>query len=592
MTYFNKSNITNRADIIPIFFGITCILLLSCQLLSFNYLTDTAKLGTCANIISAIAQSAIIISPYFILNGKWRGLIILPMIIIPIFLYANILYFRDFNDLMGFHTMFGVENANGDVLSAAFSSYRHPDLFIIIPVLIFILSYILLFKKFTKGIFSKQFKIYAFNTCLLLFVLSQCYAVKKIEKDFPKTVEAYKVINSENFFYNKFQGNPRKYRMAYYSFVPYVVRELFDVIKSEYRKPTKSEQKAISDFMTKPALPLLPEYDSLPGNSQKNLIMIIVESFDSDLLYMSPNSKPALPKLWKIINEAEHQIILDNVIPQIGQGRSSDGQFIYNTGIIPNPTTPVAMAHPNAKYPSLARAFNRNARAFDIGNPLQWNKVPMAKSYGYIRLHTDNELHKNMKVLGGRDAALFTNSLPIISKMKQPFLATLCTMDMHDPYDVFGWHPSDAWTDKSFSGQERIYIEKGRQFDNALDIFVQGLKDSGLYENTIIAILSDHTARENRLTGTHFTHPRIPAIILNSGMSIRSSVPLLQTDIYPTLLDLTGRSGYEWRGFGTSVLRNPSLKSGINYNLTDSISTDPVKQHLADIMMETGYWRK
>ena len=331
--------------------------------------------------------------------------------------------------------------------------------------------------------------------------------------------------------------------------------------------------------MNMPVSPLISGFDSLPDNRQKNLILIVVESFDSDLLYMRPNGKPALPNLWRIINEADSKIILDNIIPQIGQGRSSDGRFLYQTGIIPNPTSPVAMNHPVAHYPSLARAFSGNAKEFDMGAPLQWNKIPMSKSYGYRKIHTETDLCKNMKRLGGRDAALFTNSLPLLKEMKQPFLATLCTMDMHDPYDTFGWKPSDAWTDKTFSPQERVYIEKGRQFDKALANFIAGLKECGLYDNSVIAIVSDHTARENRLNGTHFIHPKIPAIILNSGVNLKSNEELYQCDIYPTLLDLTGRSDYSWRGFGNSVLREKR-------DLSPEYSC-----HLSTLMMDTGQWK-
>lgn len=52
------------------------------------------------------------------------------MVLVPIYLYANLLYYRNFNDMMGFSTMFGVQNATGVVADSAFSSVKLGDLWI------------------------------------------------------------------------------------------------------------------------------------------------------------------------------------------------------------------------------------------------------------------------------------------------------------------------------------------------------------------------------------------------------------------------------------------------------------------------------
>lgn len=514
------------------------------------------------------------------------------MTLVPVFLYANLLYYRNFHDLMGFKTMFGFSNLTGTVSDSAFASVQMADLWFLIPYLIFLSFYILWWRKFSVSSFSTIVKIYATAGILALFVFTQTRLVKRAESKFnAKTCSPELSTVSESFYYNKFQDYMRTYRLRYYSLVPYVVREFYDFVKPEYRKATEEEIAKIDEFLKTKQSPLLESFDSLPDNRDKNLIVIVVESLNSDALYLTVDSQPAMPELWRSIEEAPSVILADNIIPQIGDGRSSDGRFIYNTGIIPPPHDPVAMNHPNAHYPSLAKAFDGNAEEFDIGNPVQWNKGPLSKSYGYRKIHVADELSANMGKLGGRDAALLVNSVPKLAKMKQPFLATLCTMDMHDPYTWFKWNDGGFPSDSAYTQKELVYLRKVRQFDRALSKFISKLKEAKLYDNSVIAIVSDHTARESCLDGDHFSHMRIPMIILNSGLNLNTSMPIVQTDVYPTLLDVMGRNDYQWRGFGTSLFRNPGLVESKMYSLNDSIAPDPSLQRLSETMLSTGWFK-
>ena len=132
-------------------------------------------------------------------------------------------------------------------------------------------------------------------------------------------------------------------------------------------------------------------------------------------------------------------------------------------------------------------------------------------------------------------------------------------MDMHDPYEKFDWRRSDVWSDNSLSQSEKVYVEKLRQFDTALKNFIEALKKEGLYEMSVIVIAGDHNARESMLVGKKFTGREIPFIILNSGLGIKTHAPVAQVDLFPTILDIMGKRDVRWRGFGTSLLRNPAV---------------------------------
>lgn len=580
------------SNLIPIGFFMICVAVLSTQIMALFLLAEIADYGITLQICMAVSDSLLILSPYLLLKPRWRRTIIVPMTLIPIFLYANLLYYRNFHDIMGFKTMFGFSNLTGTVSDSAFASVQNADLWFLIPFVVFILLYAVWWRRFAVSSFSTIQRIYSMVVILALFAFTQSRLIAHTESRYnPETCSLKSSVNSETFYYNKFKDYMRTYRLRYYSLVPYFFREFYDYVKPEYRTASVEERKMINEFISRKDPEILDYFDSLPDNKGKNLILIVVESLNSDALYLTVNSQPAMPNLWNLIGEASSVIIADNVIPQIGDGRSSDGRFIYNTGILPPPHDPVAMSHPNANYPSLAKAFNGNAEEFDIGNPLQWNKGPMSKSYGYRKIHVADELSANMGKLGGRDGALLVNSVPKMAKMQQPFLATLCTMDMHDPYTGFKWNDGGFPSDSAYTQKELVYLRKVRQFDRALSKFVSRLKEANLYDNSVIAIVSDHTARESCLDGNHFIHARIPLIIFNSGVNLRTSMPVVQTDIYPTLLDIMGRGDYKWRGFGSSMLRNPSVLADDKHTLNDTIPSDPELLCLSELMLSTGWFK-
>ena len=479
------------ANLIPIGFFVICVAVLSTQIMALFLLAEIADFGIPLQICMSVSDSLLILSPYFLLKPRWRRTIIVPMTFLPIFLYANLLYYRNFRDIMGFKTMFGFSNLTGTVSDSAFASVQTVDLWFLIPFLIFISLYVIWWRRFAVSSFSTIFKIYVSVGILALFAFTQSRLVTLAASRYnPETCSTDLSAVSETFHYNKFKDYMRTYRLRYYSLVPYIFREFYDYVKPEYRSATEEEHRAITEFLSRKQPEILDRFDSLPDNKGKNLILIVVESLNSDALYLKVNSQPAMPNLWKLIDDASSVILADNVIPQIGDGRSSDGRFIYNTGILPPPHDPVAMSHPHANYPSLAKAFDGNAEEFDIGNPLQWNKGPLSKSYGYRKIHVADELSANMGKLGGRDGALLVNSVPKMAKMRQPFLATLCTMDMHDPYTSFKWNDGGFSADSTYTQKELVYLRKVRQFDRALSKFIVRLKDANLYDNSVIAIVS------------------------------------------------------------------------------------------------------
>lgn len=567
-------------------------LLLTVQITGFMNLAEINDFGWLQTIFTGAADAAVILSPYIFLKPKWRWSVAIPMLLVPIFLYSNLLYLRNFNDLMGLTTMFGVSNLNGEVTSSALTYVKWEDASILFPLPVFIIFFILRYRSITTEIFDKRQKTGALIIIPILFFLQQILLIYQFDRHYNSSnTPPYNPLLKENCYYKKFARKERKYAFGYYGFVPYMAVQIVDYLSPKYVTLSDAERQDIRNEIERlnTGMPLL---DSIPDNSRKNLMLIVVESLNTDALRLKANGKPVMPYLTSLLRQ-DSMIVLENVMPQVGTGRSSDGRFMYQTGILPLPNDPVAMSYTDVRYPSLSEALDREGYEFDCGNPIQWNKVELSKSYGFTKLFSRDLMSKNMKSLGGRDPALVANALPIIGKMHKPFYVALNTMDMHDPYQEFGWKKSDAWKDPKYSMTEHVYIEKCRQFDASLSQLVASMKKSGIYDDTVIVIAGDHNAREAALEGERFVNTEIPVIILNSGVELRSKTPIGQIDVYPTILDVMGAGNDSWRGVGISALRNPKVRQPASGDTPDAFAY-PSEQAwlLSERLIRSAYFRR
>jgi len=575
---------------LPLLLCAVCWVVLAVQVTAFYILSGINSFSFGINVLVGAADAAVILLPFVLLKPKWRWSVVVPMVAVPVYLYANLLYYRNFNDMMGFSTMFGVQNVTGAVADSTLSSVKLDDLWLGIPLLTFIAIYILAFKYIRAGAFRLHFKIAGVLAVLTLFLSEQLTLQSQMWRFVTKDERSFSLSEHRGILKNFFPHYNRSMTLRFYGFPAYWAFEIVSELKPVHKLDDGERTEIERALNAKDELPLI--VDSLPDNSRKNLIIIVVESLNSDGLYAEVNGKPAMRFLSGYIGR-DDVFVADNIMPQVGSGRSSDGRFIIHTGLLPTLNNPVAMTYPDEHYPSISEALGRQAFEFDCASPMQWNKVRLSKSYGFRKLFTEKDMVKNMKKLGGKDVALFNNALPILVKMEEPFVAALNTMDMHDPYDRFGWKRSDVWQDSSYSETEKVYIDKLRQFDAGLSQFIKGLKEYGLYDKSVIAIVADHNARESALSGKKLVSPAIPLVVLNSGLGVKTHVSVGQIDIYPTLLDLMGVRDYRWRGFGTSILRNPSVMAEAPDSVNDPYAYPSREDwQLSERMITGGYFSR
>lgn len=254
-----------------------------------------------------------------------------------------------------------------------------------------------------------------------------------------------------------------------------------------------------------------------------------------------------------------NSIIALKVQPQVKDGRSSDAHFMYNTGILPLRKGAVAMRYGKTSYPSLAKALrNYVTIEFICDDAKFWNQTVTASSYGFENLYDRNYIPHNGADVA-KDGEMFQLATTVLKTTKQPFYAQLVTLSMHQPYDKPIVPATAISQSNQYSAEIKNYLEAVHYCDSELEKFIRNLKEADLYDNSVIAIVSDHDeVDKNVIEHRKRVLPEdkeVALIVLNTPYTIKYQGKLGQIDVYPTLLDIMGANHYLWKGIGQSIFR-------------------------------------
>lgn len=207
-----------------------------------------------------------------------------------------------------------------------------------------------------------------------------------------------------------------------------------------------------------------------------------------------------------------------------------------------------------------------NSRIIVPSSPTLWQQDRLSLSYGIGRSYSKLDAPKEWGVSWVlNDEQVFTVAETMDREYGQtPFFSLILTYSMHSPYDVIPVYASDmAFTSGKGEYPEKYYnyLSHCRYTDSCLEAYFDFLKGSGLYDRSLIVIVSDHPAHDMFMDMEGQLPTDMPLYIVNGGISSPDGVQAWdglcnQLDIYPTILDILGaESG--WRGLGCSLLKRP-----------------------------------
>lgn len=331
--------------------------------------------------------------------------------------------------------------------------------------------------------------------------------------------------------------------------VPEVVTDLCG--KTEL---TQEQMECIDKMITANRVTLTYDKRSL---SQKNLIFILVESYMSFTSDVTVNNLEVTP----FLNSLKHDSTVyfnGRMKENVTIGESSDGQFIYMTGLLPLRSQVTVSKAKRVSLPGLPKIVNRNSCMIIPTGASMWNQDEMCYQYGFDELFTSKDYEYGQYVTLN-DEQVFRYAIQKTPK-QQPFILVILTMTMHQPYTELV--DSTFLIDNSSMSKELVcYLNACHYTDCQVGKYFDYLKRAGLYDNSIIVIAADHPVHN---TDFGVADKYIPLYIVNSGLQPKNmwQGECNQVDVYTTLLDLLGCNA-DWYGLGHSLV-SPEYKNSVS----------------------------
>ncbi|MCQ4085400.1 LTA synthase family protein [Saccharibacillus sp. JS10] len=319
-----------------------------------------------------------------------------------------------------------------------------------------------------------------------------------------------------------------------------------------------------------------------------NVVVVQMESFQNFLINYKLDGKEVTPNLNALMKKSFY---FPHVYQQIGQGNTSDAEFISNTSIYPTADIAMSTGYGDRKIPSSPKLLAEKGyqtATFQINNASFWNRNQLYPALGFQNFY-DKPSYENDKFnnFGASDEEMYKVGLEKIDEMTADgsnFYTQFVTTSSHAPFDVPEQFQQFEIPERLQGTQLGRYLNAQHYTDYALGKLIDGLKEKGLWDNTVLMVYGDHgglsTADNDPkwvsdMLGISYdanaSRFNIPLGIHVPGVEKGKEVKLAggQMDFVPTLMNLLGISLEQesYTAFGRDLLNTDRNVAGIRYYL-------------------------
>lgn len=517
-------------------------ILFTCHIESVNFIIFIS------NTLSTLFDIGCLFLFFFIVTGKrLKSSLWFCFVVTLVWSLSNVVYSRFFNQYLNISAICQSDMLlNGWIIRCVFSNLHWFYLYYVISLFV---GCCLLSKSFHFNRNPHFIRNLFFALILYLFIYLMAYA-------------CYSYVKHPNHFADYFKYI-LEYRIKrtpaspiYSHFLRGEIRSLcVDAwLNSRGNMELSVEQKKVIDETIEKSK--MGISDSSAFINPDNIIFIIVESYISALSDKKIEGREITPYLNSLKRDSScyyNGKMRDNIT----MGKSSDGQLIYLTGLLPLRSMVTVSKANKLNLPSLAKAFGRHSKMIIPTIRTVWEQDAMCRSYGFDKLYSSVDYGNGSYDLLN-DEQLFLMASQSDSTEREPFFSVILTMSMHEPYT--------EWKDSTFiinapqkRKEEAYYLNACHYTDKQIGNYIEQLKNNGLYEKSLIVITSDHALHNSFFRGKYTD---LPLYIIYPGLPQMWSEECNQVDLYPTLLDLLGINP-KWCGLGKSLL-SPDYKSKLD----------------------------
>ncbi|CAK8583417.1 LTA synthase family protein (plasmid) [Priestia megaterium] len=504
--------------------------------------------------INPISSALFFLAFAFFFKGKaqYRALIIINFVL-TFLLFANVVFYRFFNDFITLPVLTQTQNF-GQLGGSAKALMQPTDILYFTDTIILIA--LVLFKIVTPHSEKLSWRgmVAVFTAAIIFFAGNLALA----ESDRPQLLT---------------RAFDRNYLVKYLGAYNYTIYDAIQSTKSSAQRAL-ADSNDITEIENFTKASYAEPNDKYFGVAKgKNVIYVSVESFQNFLIDYKLNGQEVTPFLNSLAKD-DNTLYFNNIFHQTGQGKTSDSEFLVENGLYPLPQGSVFSTKAENTYQAAPQILKENgykdSAVFHGNNKTFWNREENYKAFGYDHFFDEsyyNMVDENVINYGLEDKPFFKESIPYLKSLKQPFYSKFITLSNHFPYPLNEEEQTIAPAETGDTTVDQ-YFQTARYTDEALEQFFNDLKKEGLYDNSIIVIYGDHYGNsENRkkamskIMGKEITDfeqaqlQRVPLFIHAPGLEggVKETYGG-QVDIRSTLMHLLGIDTKKQVQLGTDLL--------------------------------------
>lgn len=557
---YKVKNLVKNKSLLNNFLGIFVLAVL--MLWAKTYITQVTqfKLGVEGPLqqflllINPLGSAVLFLAVAFLFKGKRRlTALIIIYTLMTFLLFANAVYYRFFSDFITLPTISQTQNF-GDLGGSVLTLLKPSDLLFFADI--FVLIYIRFSKKinFQSGKIGFKMPAAVVAGAIVLSIVN----LQLAEADRPDLLS---------------RGFDRSYIVKYLGMYNYTI---YDSVKtfeasSERASADSSDIAEIINFTN--SFSAQPNEKYFGKAKDMNVIYLHLESMQSFLIDYELEGEQVTPFLNSLVKN-ENTMYFDNFYHQTAQGKTSDAEFMLENSLFGLPQGSAFITKGQNTFeaaPSLLKDYGYTSAVFHGNNGSFWNRNIIYNQFGYDEFFDEGSYDtadsKNMAEYGLMDKPFFEQSESLLETLPQPFYTKFITVAHHFPYKI---DQDIATIGKATTGDASVdnYFQTARYADEAIEQFFTYLKESGLYENTMVVMYGDHYGISDnhnkameQIIGEEVTPvvnadlQRVPLFIHVPGMEGGVNHTYGgQIDLLPTVLHLLGVETKNNIHFGTDLL--------------------------------------
>lgn len=436
------------------------------------------------------------------------------LLIITVVNVINSIYYTFYTSYASFGLLATIGQV-GEVGDAVFEKMHFSQFIYVLFFIIFIYinrilsrgEYFNIVSKIEKG---KKLFCNTFIIGLCILALSVCFLKKS---DFSKLSKQWN----------------REYIVERFGIIVYQTNDLIQTLRSSVNNLFGYDEalKVVTDYYENNTRQVsLNEYTNIFNG--KDIIFVHMESMMSFFVNLKVKGIEVTPNLNKLVNEGMY---FSHFYPQISVGTSSDTEFTLNTSLMPVQSGTVFVSYYNRDYETLEKLLVQNGYyTFSMhGNKrTMWNRDKMHPKLGYMDFYAEDNFIVNdedIVGLGLSDISFFNQAvekMKTINNEHDKFMGTLITLSNHTPFD-----DTDKYLGLDLSYENSVYdeqlgitknvhydylentiignyIKSANYADYALGLFIDSIKNSEEFNDTVFVFYGDHDAKLGRKEFNYF----------------------------------------------------------------------------------------